>query len=297
MRKWVTSIAWLVPLCIHSADAHAWGLVTHVYFAQLLAWAIPLADPRLRRLVKELPHLVMAGACLPDLAIVGKAVGTEAFADNHRWETVAALLRNADDDQERALAIGYASHLLVDVIAHNHFVPTHESLWVDLPLVTHLAAEWAMDSHVRSHLFSEPSDLLRREQGLLANYVSSHFHCSDSQAHRAIATLATADYWLRRSRVPDLLYHGGRRLDPRLRRRFDNFIDQTAGRLGQINRLLDGEAPAWSADALCRRTARANVERYSQRQLKLRLPLPGDLFLAAEQRTGGVEPAALATVG
>ncbi len=32
LRYW----RWLIPLLLWSADAHAWGLYTHVYFAQLL---------------------------------------------------------------------------------------------------------------------------------------------------------------------------------------------------------------------------------------------------------------------
>jgi len=37
---------WSIPASLFAADALAWGLCTHVYFAQLLVWAVPLLDPR-----------------------------------------------------------------------------------------------------------------------------------------------------------------------------------------------------------------------------------------------------------
>ena len=79
MKSLLKHWRWFIPLLLWSADAHAWGLYTHVYFAQLLVWAVPLTDPRYRRAVKAFPRLVLAGACLPDLALlserpVGRAV-------------------------------------------------------------------------------------------------------------------------------------------------------------------------------------------------------------------------------
>ena len=49
----------LLPL-----DALAWGLDTHLYFAQQALLAAPLADPALQRAVLRLPRFVLAGACL-----------------------------------------------------------------------------------------------------------------------------------------------------------------------------------------------------------------------------------------
>jgi hypothetical protein len=140
-----TALLGSVPLLLFAGDALAWGLYTHVYFAQLLVWAVPLLDPTLRRAVRRFPARLMAGACLPDLALVGSTARTRAFDDSHRWETAHALLQAADDDETRACAVGAISHLWVDIIAHNHFVPAHEHLWWNVPMLTHAASEWAMD--------------------------------------------------------------------------------------------------------------------------------------------------------
>ncbi len=118
-------IYWLTPLLSYSADANAWGLVTHLYYAHSLLWAMPLLDPRLRAVIKRFPDLVMTGALLPDLAVVNRQ-----FNETHQWRHSHALLEKASTDEQLALAIGYASHLYVDVIAHNHFVPAHEATWL-----------------------------------------------------------------------------------------------------------------------------------------------------------------------
>ena len=48
MYKSLFPLLWAVPLLFSSADAWAWGLYTHVYFAQLILWTVPLLDPRFR---------------------------------------------------------------------------------------------------------------------------------------------------------------------------------------------------------------------------------------------------------
>lgn len=286
MGKTVTFIVWLIPLCLYSANAHAWGLFTHLYFAQQLIWAVPLADPRLRRIIREFPQLVMTGACLPDLAIFAKYAKTDAFTANHLWETTEKLFREARDDREVALAIGYGSHLLVDVIARNHFVPAHEILWLDTPMATHIAAEWAMDAHIRPQVFTTPQFLLQREAPSLIPYVARQFGCSTEQSRVAISALATGDGWLRRGRIPQLLYHVARLVDKPLRRRFDHYLGATAELLPQLERVLQGEIPFLDAEAACRLSAQARVGQHSKRQIRLRLPLPRDLFLQAQHRAG-----------
>ena len=278
MQKRISQLLWLLPFCLQSADALAWGLYTHVYFAQLLVWAIPLLDPRFHRAARSLPHLVMAGACLPDLSLVGKYADTHAFNDTHLWHIANKLLHAAEEDEERALALGYTSHLLVDVIAHNHFVPAHETMWINFPMVTHVISEWAMDAHIAPQLFATPGKLLKHRSGLIAPFVADHFDCSRAQAENALNKLANADKGLRMSRIPQTLYHSARLIDLRLRKRFDYYIDETSTRLRQINRVLEGDEPAWQAELLCEETKRARMQRYSVQEIRLGLPLPHDLF-------------------
>lgn len=276
-------LLWTIPLLGFSADALAWGLATHVYFSQLLIWAVPLLDPRLRAAARRLPHLVLAGACLPDLALVGPRVGTRAFEYSHRWDVAAGLVARADSDEARALAIGYASHLYVDIVAHNHFVPAHEQLWLKLPMVTHAAAEWAMDAHVSRHLFATPQDLVRTHRETLATYAADEFDCTREQAGQAVDLLLRGVRLLYGGGLHQGLYRVARCFDRQLPARFDAYASQMSERLPEFNRLLQGEAPHWPADLPCPERMR-HLAWLSVEDLRAALPIPASLFASSNAR-------------
>lgn len=280
--KRISLLLWLLPLVAYSSDAQAWGLTTHVYFSQLLLWAIPLLDPRLKSAARKFPGLVLAGACLPDLMLTGKLAGTSAFSSSHHWETASRLIQNAVSDEEAAIALGYSSHLIVDIIAHNHFVPAHETIWINLPVATHAASEWAMDVHVERQVFQMPSSLLKEHHVQLTGYLTHHFPCGKTKAEKALVYLANATRLLEISTLPWMCYRTGRALDRKLENRFDTYLAETGTRLQQITRLLAGEQPAWHADVPCARSSRLNIQRYPMTQLNHVVPLPADLFEAAE---------------
>jgi Zinc dependent phospholipase C len=276
--KYLKHWRWLVPLLLFSADAHAWGLYTHVYFAQLLLWAVPITDPRYRRVIKLFPHLVLAGACLPDLSLVGKHFGAYRLNNTHLWENPRSLLDNACTDEEYAIALGYASHLLVDVIAHNHFVPAHEKMWLEVPMATHAAAEWAMDFHIGTQLFMRPDHLMKQNAERLAQYVARNFGCSAGVAKRALLFLAQAETGLRSSGIPQLCYRTARTLDKGMQRRFNYYLNETAARLQHINRILAGEEPLWLAEPPTDQAMRERIGNIPHWQLRHRMPLPQDIF-------------------
>lgn len=273
---------WLLPLLLTSGDALAWGLYTHVYFAQLLLWAIPLADPALRRLARRHPRLVMAGACLPDVALTARRAGAEALTSSHRWPQLHALMESARSDAEHAAVLGYASHLMADIIAHNHFVPAHERLWFESDITTHIAVEWAMDRHVGHHLFARPAALMQEEQATLTPLMARAFESPPERVGQALMTLAQGESWLRSSRLHAGLYHTARFVDRRVQRRFNLYLGHTARRLTQLDRLLEGELPGWTAEVEPV-AARARLIDAPRRLLRACLPLPEDLF-ATQQR-------------
>jgi hypothetical protein len=278
MQKYWSLFVWFLPLSLHSGEAFAWGLYTHVYFAQLLVWAIPLLDPKFRRAARSFPKLVLAGACLPDLALTGKYFKTTAFDNTHQWTTAQAVLENAHGDEEHALALGFASHLFVDIIAHNHFVPAHETMWADVPLMTHVVSEWAMDAHLAPQLFETPAQLIHRHLSHLSEYAADTFSCDLTRSRSALVTLARADRVLRRSGIPKTLLIFSKTLDHRLVSRFDYYIKETNTRLHQINRVLQGHEPAWQPELLCVETKRKHMRQFSKDEIQHRLPLPLDLF-------------------
>jgi hypothetical protein len=278
MKKVLKHWRWWLPFLLWSADANAWGLYTHVYFAQLLLWATPLTDPRFRKAVIAYPRLVLAGACLPDLSLIGRYHNAEALDETHYWKYAHRQLNEAESDAERALALGFTCHLLADVIAHNHFVPAHEKMWLNVPLLTHAAAEWAMDRHIQKHLFVTPAQLLDQHRHELSGYLVRHFDCEASDIWRSLRTLSNAEALLRKSRLHDACYFGARMADDRLRQRFNHYLRHTSGRMVQINRIIGGEVPEWLAEPACEQTARDRIGLCAPHQIRGRLPLPQNLF-------------------
>jgi hypothetical protein len=236
-------VFWLLPLILQSQDANAWGLVTHLYFAHSLLWAMPLLDPRLRQAIQRFPELVMAGACLPDLSLV-----SPTFRETHQWRHAYGLLSRAHTDEETAIAIGYASHLYVDVIAHNHFVPAHEAMWIESSMMTHIASEWAMDAHLAPLMAHTPGKLLDRHANALAAFISPSFSCEPEHTEKALRRLGKADRLLRFSRLPGMIYRSMRMLDRRVFTHFVYYIAKTQTAIKDIHIVLQGIQPHWEAE-------------------------------------------------
>jgi hypothetical protein len=244
----LTGVIWAAPLVLYAADATAWGLYTHVYFTQLLIWLVPIADPRFRDAIRRFPELCLAATCLPDVSLFSMTVGSPTLRTTHHWSSVARLLQDAGDDRERAMAMGYACHLLTDIVAHNYFVPTHERLWFKGAMVTHAGSEWAMDAHVADHLFARPADLIGEHRAELIDYACRGLHFVPRLTRRALDYLQRGESALRRARVPQAVYRASRWADRAVAARFNHYISETSERLRQIDRLVRGETPTWLAE-------------------------------------------------
>ncbi len=228
---------------MYSVDANAWGLFTHLYFAQSLIMSMPLLDPRLRSAIKKFPELVMAGACLPDLAVISKKFNT-----THQWQKAEYMLELAKTDQEIAIAIGYASHLYVDVIAHNHFVPAHEALWNNKSIVAHIASEWALDGHIAIHITHTPGQLLNRHLNIISPLVANCFACPEPQTRTILRQLAFADSLLRFIKLPQIINQIIRVTDSNVNKTFGYYITKTKVALVDFNKALQGHHPSWEPE-------------------------------------------------
>jgi hypothetical protein len=234
-----------VALALFARDAFAWGLETHVFFAQWLLANLSFANAELGAAAARLPQLVLAGACLPDLALAGRLLGTAAFRRAHEWSMLRRMAAAPPEDADRALAIGYASHLIADVVAHNEFVPEHEARIARVRHVTHAIAEFAMDEHVKASLELSPSDALNAARPAVLEFVTRAFRCDAALVERAAGFLSRADRNLRASRLPRVC----RRTvaffyrDPAYR--FDGYVSRVKTRLQQLEAALAGEFVDW----------------------------------------------------
>jgi hypothetical protein len=242
-KKYFKTICWILPLCLYSIDANAWGLFTHVYFAQSLLGALPLLDNRFRGAISKFPELVMAGACLPDLAVISKK-----FSTTHQWQKAEHLLSLANTEEEMAIAIGYASHLYVDVIAHNHFVPAHEALWLNESIFTHIGSEWAMDGHIAPKISHTPSQLLIKHTNLISQFIAPCFDQHHLVVKSNLKKLAYADGLLRMVRIPKIINRWVQFLKNDKHKHFDYYIAKTEHALQEFHKVLSGHRPSWEPE-------------------------------------------------
>jgi hypothetical protein len=239
------ALLYVLPLALLPGDAFAWGLQTHLFFAQYALLFAPLADPQLRCAVARFPRLVLAGACLPDLALAGRAIGTPAFRCAHRWSTLRRLAAAPPCDEEHALAIGYATHLLADVVAHNRFVPEHEARIAGIPHITHAICEWAMDMHVATEIDARVADVLTAERHCVVDFVARGFRCRTLLADRATRWLAKADALLRASPLPRLCRRAVALVHGDVPRVFDAYLRTSARTLAMLECALGGALIDW----------------------------------------------------
>lgn len=245
MRKLLNACWWCFPLIFYSLDASAWGLYTHVYFAQSLFLASPLLDKRFREAIQRFPELVLAGACLPDLAVISKK-----FKLTHQWQKAEYLIKHANSPEETAIAIGYASHLYVDVIAHHHFVPAHEALWKHESIVTHLAAEWAMDVHIQSFLRQTPGQLLSKHASLMSHFIAPCFEQPQRLIKNKLRLLGYADRLLRSVKLPTLIYKCIQFNCKHQHKHFDYYRHKTEEALKDFHKVLNGHLPNWQPELI-----------------------------------------------
>ncbi len=258
IKRYITPLLWCIPLSIFAMDANAWGLYTHIYFAQWLLMATPLLDPKLQQVVKKLPTLVMAGACLPDLAIISKSFNT-----THQWQKAEWMMTNASTDEELAIAIGYTSHLFVDVVAHNHFVPAFEAKWKRVPwlnksVITHIASEWAMDAHIAQHIRYTPNQLIRMHVHELSAFIapcfstnnakSANFNLSPKRVVTHLRQLAWADYALRISFLSQSVLWIARLKDKRFMASLEYYLTKTKHALTHFDQSIQGNRPKWEPE-------------------------------------------------
>lgn len=247
-RKNARKLVWAIPFIFYAVDANAWGLYTHIYFAQYLLFVAPLASnkklhAKIQQAVERFPKLVLAGACLPDLAIISKA-----FSTTHQWRISEQMLAAARTEQEIAIAVGYASHLFVDVIAHNHFVPAHEAKWENNSVLTHIASEWAMDAYVSKQLHYRPHQLIRQHLTLLTEFVAAIFRVSPETAKTNLKRLAFLDQLLRLTKLAPMMLWLLKINDAEFIKNLNYYLAKTEHALSHFHHALQGKRPNWEPE-------------------------------------------------
>ena len=247
-RQLYIKFLWCFPLLIYAADANAWGLYTHLFFSQYLLLSTPILgsatlSPRIQAAIQKFPKLVLAGACVPDLAVISKS-----FHTTHFWDKAELMLRNAQSDEEIAIAVGYCSHLFVDVVAHNHFVPAHEASWKNESVVTHIVSEWAMDAHITKQVKHCPHHLILSNIDLLSEFIAPNFGVSPRLAKNKLRLLAWADGLLRVTQLSPLILQFLKLNDAEFVHNLNYYVAKTSHALDDFHHALKGIRPSWQPE-------------------------------------------------
>jgi hypothetical protein len=106
---------------LFSGNAFAWGPITHVDYASEALRNVAVYAPAVKALLTEFPYDFLYGALAADITL-GKDY-VDYVHNCHNWRVGFLILNEAKDNRQRAAALGYLSHLAVDIISHNFFVP------------------------------------------------------------------------------------------------------------------------------------------------------------------------------
>ena len=242
-RGFYLKLLWGMLLSLYALDANAWGIYTHILFSQWMMATILLLNPKVRQAIKKFPKLVVAGACLPDLAVISKS-----FHTTHQWEKAELLIKSANSEQEIAIAIGYSSHLFVDVIAHNHFVPAHEAMWKNKTIGTHISSEWAMDAHIAKHIPHCPHHLILAHIDELSAFIAPCFAVTPQLAKNKLRQLAWADALLRVSGLSSIILWVLKIRDAEFVKNLNYYLTHTSQALLHFDKPILGKRPNWQPE-------------------------------------------------
>jgi hypothetical protein len=102
-------------------SAFAWGLMTHVELTESVLTQASVLAAGIGSLLIRYRKDFLLGNLLADV-MIGKKLSLRR-RHTHHWTGGLRLMENAHDDQTRAFAYGFLTHLAADTVAHNDFIP------------------------------------------------------------------------------------------------------------------------------------------------------------------------------
>lgn len=111
----------LGSLLLAPDTAWAWGPITHIDYAHEALLNVSAYAGSVKTLLSRFPYDFLYGSLAADITL-GKDY-VDYIHNCHNWRVGFLILNEARGDRQRAAALGYLSHLAVDIISHNFFVP------------------------------------------------------------------------------------------------------------------------------------------------------------------------------
>ncbi len=108
-------------ICFWPQNAWCWGPVAHTDYAFEALRQVSSYGPAVKALLQKYPMDYLYGTLAADITL-GKDY-VDYIYNCHNWRVGFLILDDAKEDRQKAAALGYLSHLSVDIISHNYFVP------------------------------------------------------------------------------------------------------------------------------------------------------------------------------
>lgn len=118
------ALAFILAYFVLSGNLWAWGPITHVDFASAALQNVSAYAPLVKELLTRFPYDFLYGALAADITL-GKDY-VDYVHNCHNWRVGFLIFNEAKErgtERQQAAALGYLSHLAVDIISHNYFVP------------------------------------------------------------------------------------------------------------------------------------------------------------------------------
>ncbi len=154
------------------ADALAWGPGTHVRLANDLMTHLWLLPASLGAMLARHTRLFLYGNVAADIVFAKKFSRIKQIC--HHWATGFSILHAARDDQERAFAYGYLSHLAADTVAHNKFLPRQMALSRSTIRFGHLYWEVRADGQIEPRYWAQLRGLLAHDYAGAESLLQNH---------------------------------------------------------------------------------------------------------------------------
>lgn len=116
--------ALLIGFFGHLSDACAWGPITHVDYAYTALQDLSAYTGVVKELLSRFPYDFLYGSLAADITL-GKDY-VDYVHNCHNWRVGFLIFNEAREkgtERQQSAALGYLSHLAVDIISHNYFVP------------------------------------------------------------------------------------------------------------------------------------------------------------------------------
>lgn len=121
---------------VFAEGAWAWGPAVHTVIASRMLGELGQILPAVAQIVRAFPLEYLYGSLAADF-FVGKGL-KQKEGHSHNWDSGIRFIQEAKDEQEKAYAYGFLSHLAADVVAHNYFIPN----------LIHQVSTWRRMGHI-----------------------------------------------------------------------------------------------------------------------------------------------------